>query len=519
MFKKAFPWMRVVVTPALVLFSAAHLTAEWIHIEKFAIFELSIMAPGISGNKYKDTFLHGVFQGPTQRIEVNGFWDGDDVWKIRMMPTEVGAWSYSLSGSHSAFEKSGSFNVVESNNKGHVRINPDNPYTFMWDDGTPWMWNGETSWRLFTHLYPYDGRFKEYIDLRHEQGYNVVQAIVVSYINGDAFWANEGGTVFELTPNKDYDHLNPGYFQWMDRRIEYMNSLDMAPVIFFTWAQEFVKFSDAQFEKFCDYLVARFSAYNVFWCLSGEYSEVYDDFGLLPSVWRQHGQYVIDADPYDHPITLHPGGKTQSSAEFGPDSWFGFVMHQSPNFHSLVARDRLHAKPVVNGEYAYAGWTEDDNWLRYGAWEIFAAGGFSTAGFFTTYAPDKGGYDLTANPQQQLERMIFHEFTRRLQWWTMQPHDDLVSEGHCIAAPGTVYVVYSREGGEAELNLNAVNGEIGVQWLNPRTGDYSPLAKVTGGGVVSLSPPFSGDWVLHVSSRFGTQAPAAPSGLMVISDR
>ncbi|MBN1466474.1 DUF4038 domain-containing protein [candidate division KSB1 bacterium] len=512
------PGDNAVERPFTASFSTG--SADQRQVEKFGIFELAIVAPGISGNKYVDVSLRGVFQGPTQRIEINGFWNGGDVYQVRMMPTEVGTWSYSLSGSHSAFDKSGSFTVTESNRKGHIHVNPDNPYTFIWDDGTPWMWKGETSWRLFTHLYPYESRFKEYIDLRHEQGFNVVQAIVVSYINGDAFWANEGGVAFQLTQSgKDYDRLNPGYFQWLDRRIEYMNSLGMAPVIFFTWAQEFVKFSEAQFAAFCDYMVARFSAYNVFWCLSGEHSEVYDDFGLLPSVWRQHGRHVAATDPYAHPITLHPGGKVRSSAEFGADEWFGFVMQQTPDFHAMIARDRIYSKPVVNGEYAYAGWTEDDNSLRTGAWEIFTAGGYATAGFFTTFAPDKGGYDLNANAQQQQEMMVFHEFTQRLQWWSMQPNDALVSTGHCIADPGREYVVYSRNGGSVELNLAAVNGEIDMQWFNPRTGDYSPVSRVTGGATLSLAPPFSGDWVLYVGGSHDARPPAAPSGLMVISDQ
>lgn len=491
-------------------------SAEIKKVEKNGLFELPIVAPGISGNKYKDVKLHGVFRGPTQTIDIDGFWNGGDVWKIRMMPTEAGQWTYTLSGSHNAFSKSGSFTVVQSAKKGHIRANPDHPYTFMWDDGTPWMWHGETSWRLFTQLYPYNSRFKEYIDYRHAQGYNAVQAIVVSYINGDAFWANEGGTVFALTQDgKDYDHLNPGYFQWMDRRIEYMNSLDMAPVIFFTWAQEFVKFSDVQFKRFVEYMVARFAAYNVFWCLSGEHSEVYVDFGLSPSVWRQHGRTVAAADPYDHPVTLHPGGNSRSSAEFANDDWFGFIMHQSPDFHSLVLKERIYAKPVVNGEYAYAGWTADDNWLRYGAWEIFTAGGFSTAGFFTTFAPDKGGYDLYANMQQQQEMEYFHNFTKQIAWWSMQPHDEIVSKGCCLANPGSEYVVYSRDGGSTSVKLTAVTGDLKVRWLNPKTGDYSTGATVFGGGTVSLTPPFNGEWVLHLGGEFDMAAPAAPTGLVL----
>jgi len=485
-------------------------------IEKWGIFELPIIAENVSGNHYKDISLQGVFQGPSETISIDGFWNGGNVWKIRMTPNEVGTWSYTLSGNHSAFNRSGSFQVVDSNKKGHIHTNPENPYTFMWDDGTPFLWKGETCWRGFTALFPFEGRFKEYIDMRHSQGYNVVQSIVVSFINGDAFWANEGGTVFELKrTGKDYDNLNPKYFEWMDRRIEYMNSLDMVPVIFFTWAQEFIKFSDDQFKRFCEYMVARFAAYNVFWCISGEHSEAYVDFGLTPEAWRQHGETIYNADPYKHLISLHPGGGHRSSRQFARDYWFGFIMQQSPDFHSLILNDRQWDIPVVSAENAYAGWTVDDDAMRRAAWEVYTAGGFSTAGFFHTFAPDKGGYDPEANMQQQLEMIYFFNFIEHTKWWKMFPHDELTSNGYCLADPGEEYVIYSYSGGPVTVNLSAVNGETDIQWLDPYTGEYSQRSAITGGTTVTLAPPFDGEWALHIGGTFDVDAPAAPTGLIL----
>ena len=487
-------------------------------IGKYDIWEIPILAPGIGGNKYTQVSLRGVFQGPSKRIEISGFWDGGDVWKERMTPTEVGIWSFTISGSSTAFSKTGSFQCIESENKGHVRPNPANPYTFMYDDGTPWLWKGETSWRAFTQLLPYEGRFKEYIDLRASQGYSAVQSIVVSYINGDAFWKNEGGTVFALTSDgKDYDNLNPGYFQWMDKRIEYELSKDIVPVIFFTWAQEFAKFSRAQFERFEKYMVARFTAYNVVWCLSGEYSEAETDFGITSSEWEHHGRIVYNEDPYKHPITLHPGPNTRSCAEFGGQNWLGCIMQQTPDYHSMIQRDRRHKIPVVNGEYAYAGWTLDDNALRNGAWEIFTAGGFSTAGFFTTFAPDKGGWNPDANKQQQDEMVYFINFIEGTHWWQMHPNNNLVSTGYCLANPGKEYVVYARNGGSVSVDLGAASGSLPAQWLNPRDGTMSEQFTVQGGSKVAFNPPFVGDWVLHIGTgvKRDTQAPKPPTGLVL----
>ncbi|HOX85097.1 MAG TPA: DUF4038 domain-containing protein [bacterium] len=487
-------------------------------VAKYDIIEVPVTVSGITNNKYTTVAVKGVFQGPTRRIEIGGFWDGGDVWKVRMAPTEVGQWNYTITGPTSAFSKSGSFNCVDSDAKGFIVVNPDYPYTFMYEDGTPFMWKGETSWRAMLNSVPYESRFKDYIDLRSSQGYNVVQSILVSYINGDGFWANEGGPVFALTPEgKDYERLNPEYFKWVDRRIEYMLSKGMHPCLLFTWAQEFAKFSSTQFARYAKYLVARYAAYPVFWNICGEYNEVYTDYGMSPNVFRDHGGTIRAADPYDHPITLHPTGRS-SSAEYASDAWFSFIMQQTPYWHQDILRDRVSNKPVVNGEYGYAGWNTDDD-VRIGAWEVLTAGGYITAGFFTTFAPDKGGWDLNANLQQQLELQFINSFFDDTHWWEMNPHDELTNNGTCLAAPGKEYIIYSRYGGPVAVNLSHVNSTstIQVEWLNPRELTYSERFEVQGGASRSFTPPFSGDWVLHIGQGVPRDSvpPLAPNELVL----
>ena len=344
-----------------------------------------------------------------------------------------------------------------------------------------------------------------------------MQSILVSYINGLGFWTNEGGLIFEESATaKNYDKLNPGYFHWVDKRIGYALSKGVVPVILFTWAQEFANFTQAQFERFERYIVARYAAYNVFWCICGEYDEVYEDFGMTSAVWEHHGQFVHQIDPYDHLITLHPTGRS-SCREFGNRDWLGFILQQSPYWHRDVSRDRRFSKPVVNGEYGYAGY-EDDEKIRIGAWEIVTGGGLFSAGFYTTYAPDKGGWDLEVNAQQARELSRLFDFMEETSWWEMNPNDGLVTNGHCLSNPGKEYVVYSRDGGGVEIDLSDVTGTIPVQWLNPREGTFSERTEIQGGGSVTLVPPFGGDWVLHVGEGLpqDTIPPNPPRNLSAV---
>lgn len=485
-------------------------------VGRYEPFEVTIKAPGIGGSRpYRDVSLKGVFKGPTRTIEIEGFWDGDDLWKVRMAPTETGSWSYQISGSSSALNRSGTFTCVASSSHGFVRPNPARPYSFMYDDGTAWLWRGDTSWRGFTSLLPYDGRWKEIIDLRSSQGYTAMQSIVNSYINGLGFWKNEGGTCFaEDGEAKDYDQLNPGYFHWIDKRIDYALSKGIVPVILFSWAQEYVNFSSDQWEKYLRYLIARFSSKNVIWVLCGEYNEIPTDYSRPTSEFADWGTLVKKYDPYDHPITLHPTGRT-SSAEFGSSSWMDVVMQQTPYHARDIQRDRVYSKPVVNAELGYMYPDQDNAASRYGLWEIVTTGGYYTNGFFTTYAPDKGGYDPAALPEEQRWVEFLNKLMDRLPIAEMAPHPEWTSAGQLLAKPGAEYLAYNRSGGAVTIDLSAVSGSLPVEWLDPRAGVSQSAGSVTGGGKQTLTPPFSGDWALHIGAglRADDLPPNPPGGL------
>ena len=466
-------------------------------VERYGVFDIPLVNGSMLGNKYTDVWVRGDFYGPTEHITIDGFWDGGDIWRVRMSPTEVGNWTFNITASNPALNTSGSFYCSESSNKGFLQKNPERPYTFMYSDGTPFFWKGETSWRGYTSVVGFESRFKPYIDLRSSQGFTAVQSILVSYINGLGFWKNEGGLIFdESSDAKNYDLLNPQYFHWVDKRIDYMLSKGVIPVIFFTWAQEFIEFSDSQFERFARYIVSRYAAQNVVWVICGEYDEGYTDYGLSADVYEHLGEYVYGLDPYNHPITYHPTGRS-SCREFGDREWLGLVMQQSPYWHRDAIRDRVFNKPVVNGEYGYAGWNEDDDVLH-GAWDIISGGAFFTAGFFTTFAPDKGGWDLEGNAEQAEWLGFLFNLFEQCEWNKMDPNDDLVSSGHCMAQVGREYVIYLPDGGSVTVDLSAASGEQPVEWLNPRTGIYFDADPVTGGASQSITAPFTGEAVAHI---------------------
>ncbi len=44
---------------------------------------------------YEISEFYALFKSPSgKKVRINGFWDGDADWKIRLMPDEVGSWTY-----------------------------------------------------------------------------------------------------------------------------------------------------------------------------------------------------------------------------------------------------------------------------------------------------------------------------------------------------------------------------------------------------------------------------------------
>ena len=69
-------------------------------MQRWEIFELSF-AGKKEGNPYIDYEIKGIFESDKEKKEVEGFYDGDGVYKIRFMPSVVGKYHYSVSGNFS----------------------------------------------------------------------------------------------------------------------------------------------------------------------------------------------------------------------------------------------------------------------------------------------------------------------------------------------------------------------------------------------------------------------------------
>src|SRR5579883_832905 len=100
---------------------------------------------GGDSNPFQEVRLECRFSSGSHEVEAEGFYDGDNQWKVRLMPTVEGEWSFKTSSNDSDLNgKAGSFlcSPPRPGNHGPVRV--QNLYHFGYADGTPLFVLGTT---------------------------------------------------------------------------------------------------------------------------------------------------------------------------------------------------------------------------------------------------------------------------------------------------------------------------------------------------------------------------------------
>ena len=76
-------------------------------------------------NPFRDAALVGEFTSPSGKTTViDGFYDGDETWRLRFAPDEEGEWSYLLRGEGVEILQRGKLRCTAPRGHGFIRIHP-----------------------------------------------------------------------------------------------------------------------------------------------------------------------------------------------------------------------------------------------------------------------------------------------------------------------------------------------------------------------------------------------------------
>ena len=512
-------------------------------ITQWGLFEKTLTSthPYSKTQKYKEVILNATFIAPNGvRYKVPGFWDGGGIWRIRFSPLMPGRWTYTIDSTDSqldARENDGSFIAVQPsrhemeanpNYRGFLKLSSNRRF-LTYGDGTPFFWLGDTTWDGNSKNMPYQTDFKLYVDNRKEKGFSVLQILVAE--PSDALnqrrlegckpprytGCNEAGYVYEV-PSLSYrlrsrlyralgfaiapypEEINPESFQNLDLRLKYILDQGMVPYIVFAWAADFGALSTASLKSYVKYIIARYQAYNVIWCISGEHYLVKDK-----SNFKAIGDYVHEIDALQHLTTIH--GWTQ---DFVGEPWLDFVSATAWDlpekmYEVLFKTLERPGVPFVMAESRYDG---NEPTAAYGP-RKYALEALTAGAMGYTYGAD-GVWNWGVDPrypdprarldiQSSSEMNRIAEFFTSLEWWKLSPANGLADPGRVLAEPERQYLVWINGGGPTTLALPARRSRFSAVWFDPTRGTKKVSTGITAGVEQTFQPPFGGDALLHVT--------------------
>ena len=309
---------------------------------------------------------------------VPGFWAGGDTWKLRLCGSTLGRHTWRTQCSDATdrglHNQTGQFEVVsyERGNPlykhGPLRVSANRRY-LEHADGTPFFWLGDTWWLAMCNRLPYLDAFAELLDNRKQRGFSVIQIVAGLYPDqafGDPRNASDSGFAWQ----GEFETINPAFFDEADQKLQAIIDASLCPCIFGCWGYYLPMMGPRKMRQHWRYLVARYGAWPVTFCLAGEgempwylCDDLERDRQLLRRGWTQIAAYVRSINGYQRLITMHP--TTAGRKQIEDPALLDFDMLQTghngyPALENNVrriteGRAAEPTMPVVVGELNYEG--------------------------------------------------------------------------------------------------------------------------------------------------------------------
>lgn len=413
----------------------------------------------------------------------------------------------------------------------------DNRRHLVRADGRAFFWLGDTAWELFHRLTRDEA--DRYLKKRAEQGFTVIQAVVLAELDGLNAPTPEG-----LRPlkNNDPTQPDPEYFRKVDDVLALAQKHGLHVGLLPTWGDKVngspttpATFNPQNARAYGKFLGERYKTRpNVIWVLGGD--RLVDKPELL-AIWRAMAEGITEGlGGADRGLfTFHPRGGGTSSTEFHQDAWLDLNMQQTGHCRYTPVHEKIYAdyqltptKPVVNGEPIYEdhpvcfnvkdmGYSNAHD-VRSSAYLSVLAGALGhTYGCHSVWQmwdgvrkpvnvpvkPWHESLDLPGASQMRHLRALVES----------RPVLDRVPNPALLAGPvsatnfvqaaqGKDYAfVYTALGLPVAVNLGTISGNtVAARWFNPRTGETQDAGTHENRGRKEFAPPRNNrdglDWVL-----------------------
>jgi len=432
---------------------------------------------------------------------------------------------------------------------GAIRVAEDRRH-FEHVDGTPFLWIGDTVWMGLCQRLHWPEEFKALLADRRGKGFNVIQIVAGLYPDMAAFdrrGANEAGFPWE----QDYSTIRPAYFKKADERLMAMVESGMVPCVVGAWGYHMSWMGAEKLKQHWRYLIARYGALPVVWCVAGEVNLPYylvkgfpfDDRAQVKA-WTPVAAYVQQIDPFDRMVSVHPTSRGRFSARGAIDDVglldFDMLQTGHGDVDSLgptvrAARDTYSAEPMmpfINSEVCYEGILNrcDASVQRLMTWVCLMSGAaghtYGANGIWQInrrdepYGKSPHGGNWGTRAWDEAMRLpgssqvgLAGSILRQYPWFEFEPHPEWAAYGATEAkrnpywAPyaagtddGRIRMVYLPTAERVTLHQLDPSKTYTATWFDPISGQRTPAGKAGSdakGSWSSGGPPKSNqDWVL-----------------------
>lgn len=352
--------------------SAADMVRQW------DCYEISLKCK-TQKNPFTEVLLSATFteEKTGRTMTIDGFYDGDDTFRIRFMPMAEGRWTYTTASSEKKLDgKRGEIDCVKAAEgvKGMVMAGGDKD--FIYADSTHYHPLGTTS---YAWIHADRQRQEETYRSLEQTGFNKLRFCVFpneSVKEDPELFPFEILSKGKHTEGKykgynkyewDYTRFNPKFFQHLDECVRRLGSIGVeADLILFhpydmgRWG--FDRMTMEQNERYLRYVMARLGAYrNIWWSLANEWDLVKK---RTEEEWITLSEFVHGNDPYGHLCSIH-GGTAKYINYTLPCFTHCSIQDQGPlvAFEGPATVRNIYRKPVLFDEVCYEG-DHESRWAQ-----------------------------------------------------------------------------------------------------------------------------------------------------------
>jgi hypothetical protein len=428
------------------------------HTEKWGLQEISMQSSKSYADPFKDVQLECTFRcaSANREISVEGFYDGDQQWKVRLMPMVEGKWTFKVTSNDSDLNgREGSFTCLPPQPGNHGPVGVQNQYHFGYADGTPLYVLGTT---LYNWVHRDEALQQRTLQTLKQSPFNKVRFCIFpkwypyNRVEPPRYpYASAGAGQF------DTERFNPAYFSHIERRVRDLEELGIqADLILFhpydKWG--FSKMTAAQDDAYLHYLIARLAPFrNVWWTMANEW-----DFMQPAKDWDHIFQTVRKLDPYGHLRAIHNGRVWYDHGK--PWVTHCDIQLQGGDTYATALGVRMkYGKPVLVDEYGYEG----NNMMEWGSltgrletsrhWGVAMAGGYASHGETYVHPGDilwwAVGGELVGESPARLR--FLHQTLGASPYQELEPLPGAVNHGTALGKKGETYLFHFTEMGYREM--------------------------------------------------------------------